>query len=303
MVNINRTQFLAKLHAWFWGIRPFSLSASIAPILVGTSLATTVTTINLPLFFLCITGSIAIQIGTNLTDEYADHRSTGGSDKFLAPHKVIQRGLLSERNVLNGMIVVFTYGIITGLIITYYAGFPILLIGLVSVLVAYLYAGGPKPLGHIGLGEIIVFIFMGPVMVMSAYFVQVQSISVHSFLVSIPVGCIVTAILHCNNMRDVDEDSKAGKISIAILLGSNFSKFVYSMFIVTAYLVIGALALSELGYWISLGLVTIPIGIQSIVKVFRGNDKASMNKLMVISAKLHAWTGYALSLGILLTGL
>ena len=253
MVNINRTQFLAKLHAWFWGIRPFSLSASIAPILVGTSLATTVTTINLPLFFLCITGSIAIQIGTNLTDEYADHRSTGGSDKFLAPHKVIQRGLLSERNVLNGMIVVFA--------------------------------------------------FMGPVMVMSAYFVQVQSISVHSFLVSIPVGCIVTAILHCNNMRDVDEDSKAGKISIAILLGSNFSKFVYSMFIVIAYLVIGALALSELGYWISLGLVTIPIGIQSIVKVFRGNDKASMNKLMVISAKLHAWTGYALSLGILLTGL
>ena len=211
MVNKYRTQFSAKLRAWFWGIRPFSLSASTAPILVGTSLATTVTTINLNLFILCLTGSIAIQIGTNLTDEYSDHRSTGSSSKFLAPHKVIQRGLLSERSVLAGIAIVFGYGICAGLIITYLVGFPILIIGLTSVAVAYLYAGGPKPLGHIGLGEIIVFVFMGPVMVMSAYFVQVQSISILALIVSIPVGCIVTAILHCNNMRDTSEDSQTGK--------------------------------------------------------------------------------------------
>ena len=302
MVNKYRTQFSAKLRAWFWGIRPFSLSASTAPILVGTSLATTVTTINLNLFILCLTGSIAIQIGTNLTDEYSDHRSTGSSSKFLAPHKVIQRGLLSERSVLAGIAIVFGYGICAGLIITYLVGFPILIIGLASVAVAYLYAGGPKPLGHIGLGEIIVFVFMGPVMVMSAYFVQVQSISILALIVSIPVGCIVTAILHCNNMRDTSEDSQTGKISIAILLGNSISQFIYALLIVSAFLIIASLAYSDLGVWAALGLVTAPLGVNAIVKVFRAKDRNSMNQLMVISARLHAWTGYAFSLGILFSG-
>ncbi|MYF64511.1 MAG: 1,4-dihydroxy-2-naphthoate polyprenyltransferase, partial [Chloroflexi bacterium] len=92
----------SKIVSWFWAARPFSLSASVAPVLVGTALAATVGALDWLLFALALTGSVAIQIGTNLTDEYSDHRKSGGEGKFLAPHKVIQRGLLSERAVALG---------------------------------------------------------------------------------------------------------------------------------------------------------------------------------------------------------
>lgn len=97
----------SKLVSWFWATRPFSLSASVAPVLVGSAHATSVVSFDWLLFAVALTASIAIQIGTNLTDEYSDHRNHGGEGKLLAPHKVIQRGLLSERAVLKGMIAVF----------------------------------------------------------------------------------------------------------------------------------------------------------------------------------------------------
>ena len=290
-----------KLNAWFWAVRPFSLSASTTPILVGSSVASSVTSLNVILFMLCLTGSIAIQIGTNLTDEYADHKKSGGSGKFLAPHKVIQRGLLTEKEVLIGIIIVFFYGSIAGLIITYFAGLPILIIGVLSVAVAYLYAGGPKPLGHMGLGEIIVFMFMGPVMVMATYYVQVQSISLLALTTSVPVGCIVTAILHCNNMRDTEEDFASGKMSLAILLGNPISKFVYSLLIISAFITIAILSYSSSGTWSMLGLITVPIGVQAIIKMFKAQNRSDMNQLMVISARLHAWMGYTFSLGLALS--
>mgnify|MGYP001473606059 CR=1 FL=1 len=120
-MKLPQLKLQAKLNAWFWAIRPFSLSASTTPILIGTAVASNVVSINIFLFALCLSGSIAIQIGTNLTDEYADHKTTGGEGKFLAPHKVIQRGLLTEKEVRRGIVLVFGYGIVSGLILTYFA--------------------------------------------------------------------------------------------------------------------------------------------------------------------------------------
>ena len=169
----------SKLVSWFWATRPFSLSASVAPVLVGTALAATVGALDWLLFALALTGSVAIQIGTNLTDEYSDHRKSGSEGKFLAPHKVIQRGLLSERAVALGMAAAFGYGAAAGLTIVALldVGWPILAVGLASVAAAYLYAGGPKPLGTLGLGEPVVFVFMGPLMVMASYYVQQEALT------------------------------------------------------------------------------------------------------------------------------
>ena len=200
-----------KIVSWFWAARPFSLSASVAPVLVGSALAATAEALDWVLFALALTGSVAIQIGTNLTDEYSDHRKHGGTGKFLAPHKVIQRGLLSERAVALGMAAAFGYGIVAGLAIVAQVGWPILAVGLASVAAAYLYAGGPKPLGTLGLGEPVVFFFMGPLMVMASYYVQQESLTWASFYVSLPVAFIVTAILHVNNLRDVPEDPSGGQ--------------------------------------------------------------------------------------------
>ena len=294
----------SKLKSWFWATRPFSLSASVAPVLVGSALAMGLVTLNWLLFAVTLTASVAIQIGTNLTDEYSDHRKHGGAGKLLAPHKVIQRGLLSERAVLVGMIVAFGYGIGGGLFIVSQTGWPILAVGVASVAAAYFYAGGPYPLGNLALGEPVVFLFMGPVMVMGSYFVQVEELTWTTFLVSLPVAFIVTAILHCNNLRDISEDREVGKRSFAGWLGVGPSRWLYGAFLASAYGIIAGLsATGTISGWGALGLLPLPFAYDAVRKVFAADDRPAMMVVMVRSAKLHGWTGVTLAAGLMIASL
>ncbi len=288
-----------KIVSWFWAARPFSLTASVTPVLVGTALAATVGALNWLLFALALTGSIAIQIGTNLTDEYADHRKSGGAGKFLAPHKVIQRGLLSERAVALGMAAAFGYGVIAGLIIVAHVGWPILAVGLASVAVAYFYAGGPKPLGTLGLGEPVVFVFMGLVMAMASYYVQREALTLASFYVSLPVAFIVTAILVVNNIRDAEEDREAGKRSIATAAGVRAAQWSYAAMLAAAYLSIAGAAFGgAVSLWALLGLAPLPWAVGASRGLFSAQERPAMNRLLVRTAKLHGWTGLALAAGL-----
>ena len=183
----------STVRAWFWAVRPFSLGASAVPVSVGSALAAPNMaalgeSLDWLLFAFALMGSVLIQVGTNLTDEYTDHRSGGVSAKYSAPHKVIQRGLLSERAVLLGIIATFGGGAALGLYIVSQVGWPILAVGAASVLAAYLYSAGPYPLGKLGLGEATVFLFMGPVMVMAAYYVQTGELSWAALWISLPVA-------------------------------------------------------------------------------------------------------------------
>ena len=289
----------SKLVSWFWATRPFSLSASIAPVLVGTALAATVGEWNRLLLALALTGSVAIQIGTNLTDEYSDHRKSGSEGKFLAPHKVIQRGLLSERAVALGMGAAFGYGVVAGLVIVAHVGWPILAVGLASIAVAYLYAGGPKPLGTLGLGEPVVFVFMGPLMVMASYYVQQEALTLASFYVSLPVAFIVTAILVVNNIRDVEEDREAGKRSLATAAGARVAMWTYAALLAGAYLSIAGAALGgAVSLWALLGLAPLPWAVGAARALFAAGERPAMNRLLVRSGKLHGLTGLALAAGL-----
>ncbi len=294
----------SKHNSWLWATRPFSLSASVVPLLVGTALAVGIRGTDWLLFMLTLTASIAIQIGTNLTDEYSDHRRHAGAGKLLAPHKVIQLGLLSDREVLLGMVAAFGYGIAAGLYIVALVGWPILVVGVASVAVAYLYSGGPRPLGTMGLGEPFVFVFMGPVMVMGSYYVQVQQLTFTSFLVSLPVAFIVTAILHCNNLRDISEDQAVGKQSIAAWIGVTPSRWGYTALLAAAYASVAVLgAVGTVSAWALLGLLPLPWAAQAAYRLFKAEDRPAMNRLMIRSAKLHGWTGLALATGLTVAAL
>lgn len=294
----------SQLMSWFWATRPFSLSASVAPVLVGSAHAAAVVRFDGPLFAIALTASMAIQIGTNLTDEYSDHRKHGGEGKLLAPHKVIQRGLLSEQAVLIGIIAVFGYGIVGGLVIVSQTGWPILAIGLASVAAAYLYAGGPFPLGNYGLGEPVVFVFMGPVMVMGAYYVQAQDLTWSAFVISLPVAFIVTAILHCNNLRDISEDQVVGKSSIAAAIGVQPSRWFYAALLGAAYASIAVAGVTgTVSAWALIGLAPAPFAFDAVRKLFVAEDRPAMNRIMVRSAKVHGWTGVALAAGLMTASL
>ena len=202
------------------------------------------------------------------------------------------------------MAAAFGYGIVAGLAIVAQVGWPILAVGLASVAAAYLYAGGPKPLGTLGLGEPVVFFFMGPLMVMASYYVQQESLTWASFYVSLPVAFIVTAILHVNNLRDVPEDRAVGKRSIAAAIGVTASRWLYAAFIAGAYVSILGIALSGVvSLWALVGLAPLPWGVGAVRNLFAADDRAAMNRLLVRSAKLHGWTGLTLAAGLYVSSL
>lgn len=294
----------SALKSWFWATRPFSLSASVAPVLVGAALAASYRGTDWLLFALVLTASVAIQIGTNLTDEYADFLRQGAQGKLLAPHKVIQRGLLSERAVLYGILGVFGYATAVGLYIVSQTGWPILAVGLASVTVAYFYSAGPYSLGKLGLGEPVVFVFMGPVMVMGTFYVLAGDVRWDAFLVSLPVAFIVTAILHMNNLRDIEEDQAVGKRSIAAAIGVTASRWAYAGLLAAAYGAIVAMAASgAVTVWALLGLLPVPFAFDAARKLFATSDRPAMNKLMVRSAEIHGWTGVTLAAGLAIAAL
>ena len=293
-----------KAAAWFWAARPFSLTASIVPVLVGSAMAAGAG-FDWTLFALALTGSIAIQIGTNLTDEYADHRRQGASAKFLAPHKVLQRGELSQGAVLVGMALSFGYGAAAGLVIVAQVGWPILAVGLAAVAAAYLYSAGPRPIGDVGLGEPAVFLLMGMLMVCASYYVQAQTLALAPLLFALPVAFFVTAILHCNNLRDVDEDRANGKRSLAGRLGRERSEAAYAALLGAGYasLLGAALATAPAHLWALVALATAPWGWGAVGMLRRAQDRADMNRLMVRTASLHWRTGLLLAAGLTLSRL
>ena len=181
-----------------------------------------------------------------------------------------------------GMAVAFGYGIAAGLLIVAQTGWPILAVGLASVAAAYLYAGGPKPLGTLGLGEPVVFVFMGPLMVMATYYVQLREVTLASFLVSLPVAFIVTAILHCNNLRDITEDRETGKRSIAGAIGVTPSRWLYAAFLASAYLSIATVTIAGVvSPWALLGLAPLPWAVGAARALFAAEERAAMNRLLV----------------------
>ena len=289
------------LEIWIIACRPITLTASIIPVLLGTSLAAKAGPISWLLFVFALIGSICIQIGTNLADEFTDHQKSGGKSKFPAPHKVIQRGLLSEKAVLFGTIFSFGIGSSLGLYIVSVVGWPILAIGIASVLVGFLYSSGPIPLGNCALGELTVFIFMGPLMVMASYFVQIEQFSIQTFWQSVPIGLLVTSILQANNLRDIQEDRSQGKRTLTTIFGESFGRSFYSFLTLGSYL--STIGLIFYGYfpWTTLLIfLTLPQFIATNLKFRKARERMQFNLVLIATAKLHFLSGLLITLGILL---
>src|SRR3984885_2309381 len=187
------------LAIWIQAIRAPSLSAAAIPVLLGVAVAAREGFFSLGRMILALIGAMAIQAGTNLINDYYDFRSGADSEQSLGPSMVIQRGLLSAEQVWRGGIVAFALGAAMGLVLVYLCGWPILAIGIPSVAAGYFYPASPVSLAYVALGELTVFIFMGPAIVMGAYFVMAMNFSAAALWASIPLGFLVASILDANN--------------------------------------------------------------------------------------------------------
>jgi 1,4-dihydroxy-2-naphthoate octaprenyltransferase len=295
---------LRWLQPWWWAIRPFTLPASVVPVLVGTALAVYDGRFHGRLFALTLLGSMLVQIGTNLVDEYTDHVKGGSRGKLLAPYKVIALGVLSPQAVRAGAVVSFGAATGIGLYLIAVTNWLLLLVCAASLAVAYGYSAGPRPLGDLGLGEPLVFIFMGLLTVTATYYVQAATLTGQAFLASLPVACLVTAILVVNDLRDIEEDRQTGKITPVSRYGARFGRWLYVALVAAAYLsILGWVVMRPQLLPLLLVGLALPKGIATVRLLRADGARATLNHALRGTAQLHLQFGVLLALGLVLSRL
>jgi 1,4-dihydroxy-2-naphthoate octaprenyltransferase len=292
------------LAIWFQAIRAPSLSAAAIPVLLGTAIATRDGFFSFGRFLLALFGAVAIQAGTNLINDYYDWRSGADSSESLGPSMVIQRGLLSAEQVWWGGIAAFSIGSAMGLALVYLCGWPILVIGLLSVAAGYFYTASPVSLAYIGLGELTVFVFMGPMIVLGAYFVMALEFSATALWASLPVGFLVAGILHANNIRDIESDRQHGKRTLATILGRRGANLELVALDVAAFATtIGAVALGALPWATLVVLLALPRALDQIRIVMRETEPRRLNRALLRSVQLHMEFGFLMFVAFLVAAL
>ena len=293
-----------SLTSWLWAIRPFTLPASIVPVLVGTALAFRDGYFDGWRFVLTLLGSVLVQVGTNLVDEYTDHEKAGGQGKLLAPYKVIALGLLSPRAVRAGAILSFGLATGIGFSLVLSTHWALLLFCAASLAVAYGYSAGPIPLGDVGLGQPLVFMFMGLLMVIATYYVQTITLTIQALLAALPVACLVTAILVVNDLRDVEEDRQTGKITPVSRFGVRFGLGTFLLLVAGAYLSLLLWVVARPALFpMLLVLLALPQAYSTTRLLWSGETRATLNQALRGSAQLHLQFGVLLALGLVLSRL
>ena len=285
------------MRTWFAAQRPVSFTASVIPVLVGTAIAAEDEFRPL-LFVLALLGSIAIHAGTNLVNDYFDHVKGTDTAESLGPSGVIQRGVLSASAVLAGGVLAFAIGAAIGLIITAMTGWPVLALGVASVLAGYFYTASPFSLAYRGLGEVVVFIFMGPVIVMGAYYVQIESWAWAPFLASLPIGLLVAAILHANNVRDIESDRRNNKWTLAALAGRPMADYEYIALTLGGYAVVVVMTIAGSAPWpVLITLLSLPIAVRVVRMEAQAASPRALNLVLAQTAGLHMIFGALLAFG------
>jgi 1,4-dihydroxy-2-naphthoate octaprenyltransferase len=289
----------SSFRIWFQAVRFFSFTASVIPVLVGSGFALIDREFSVPLILLMIGASVACHAGANLANDYFDHVKGIDSDESLGPSKVIQEGLLTPEQVKRGMLIAFGIATLLGLVIVSQTSWVVLALALCSLGAAFFYTGGPKPLGYIALGELTVFLFMGPVMIGGSYYVHTGRVTWEVIVASIAVASLVAEILHANNMRDMDLDRSAGKATFATLLGRRRSNHEYLVLIVIAYAAIVLLVAGAPSLWPLLIIgSTLPAAIALTRLAYSASDPKTLNQLLRRTAGLHLRFGALLTLGL-----
>lgn len=293
----------SAVSVWLLAARPPTLPAAVAPVLVGTAVATIKGPFDAALFFQVLAAAILIQIGVNFANDLSDFRRGADTPERLGPPRAVAMGWLSEREMLAGAITVFGGAIAIGILLTIAAGWPILAAGAASCVAAVAYTGGPWPYGYHGLGDVICFAFFGVVAVMGSGYVQSGELTWQLAAASVPVGCLVTAILVANNLRDIETDRAAGKRTLAVMLGGRGTRAEYLLLVGAAFAAILIFAATGvLPAWTALGLAAAPLAVPLCRAVAGGATGAALITVLKRTAMLHLIAGALLALGALIGG-
>jgi 1,4-dihydroxy-2-naphthoate octaprenyltransferase len=290
----------SHLQIWISAARPRTLPAAIAPVVAGSALAAHQGSFVLAAALTCLTFALLIQIGTNFANDYYDFIQGADTVERVGPRRAVAAGLVSASTKRMMMWIVFAVAFFVGLSLLKFGGWPLLVIGVASILCGIAYTGGPFPLGYNGLGDLFVFLFFGLVAVGATYFVQTGHLTAEAILIGAAIGLLAANILLVNNYRDVETDLKAGKRTLVVRYGRGFARtqFVISLAVALSLpLVLWARGFS---IWILLPSVLLPLGVKHWYRLRTANSPKELILLLGDTGKLLALYSILLSAGMLL---
>lgn len=213
---------------WLLATRPRTLGAAIAPVVLGGSLAWADDVAHLGAWAAALWGALLIQVGTNFANDYFDYVKGADTEERIGPTRATQAGWVTPGAMRRAMVLAFTLSLPAGAWLIARAGWPLAVVGVLSIASGVLYTGGPRPLGYLGLGDLFVLVFFGPVAVGGTYFVQALTLPGHVLVAGLAPGLLATALLVVNNLRDMDTDRAAGKRTLAVRFGETFARLEYT---------------------------------------------------------------------------
>ncbi len=291
---------LNPIQIWLLAARPKTLPAAAAPVIVGTAVAFGEGVFRLWPALAALAGALLLQIGSNLANDVFDFKKGADTADRLGPRRVTQAGLLSPDKVMFGMWLTFFLATIVGFYLVWVGGWPIVVIGLLSIASAIAYTGGPFPLGYNGLGDLFVFIFFGLIAVCGTYYVQAGMVSLAAIWASVAIGLLATAILVVNNLRDIDTDRAAGKKTLAVRFGATGARLEYVIAIALAYII--PLVMWLMGIvpvWVLLSWISIFLAVP-LIRMIYTQTGSPLNAGLAGTARLELVYSLLFSIGMIL---
>ena len=289
---------ISKTRAWVLASRPKTLPAAVSPVLVGTAAAYTDGGFRALPALAAFAAALLLQIGVNLANDYFDFKKGIDTSERLGPVRVTQSGLIAPGTVLAAMIGVLLLAALIGVYLIFVSGWPILAVGVASLIAALAYSGGPFPLASHGLGDLFVFIFFGVVAVCGTYYVQTLQLTRETAILAAVVGFLITAIIVVNNLRDIQTDAKVGKKTLAVILGERGTRVEFLLLLVGAYTIpIILWVIGLVSHWLLLPILSTPLAF-SLVRYLDDHTGADLNWALAGTARLSLIFSILLSIGL-----
>lgn len=274
---------------WLAAMRPKTLAAAMAPVLVGIGLAWRSGEVDYFIASIILVCAFLIQIGTNFANDYYDFIKGADTEDRIGFIRATSNGLIRPEAMKRATFLTMFLAFLIGLILVWYGGWTILLIGVLSIIFGIAYTGGPYPLGYNGLGDIFVFIFFGIIAVTGTFYLLSGEWSLIALISSIPIGALSVNILVVNNLRDVEQDKVVGKRTLGVLLGDNALKAEYLLMMLTTIFIPIYLHLSHsFSLYILFSMLPIPVGIYLCISVLKNEHKPKLNGVLEKTAQFLA---------------
>lgn len=284
---------------WLEAARPKTLPAAIIPVAVGTALAAAHYTADYTSAAICLGFSLLVQIGTNFANDYFDFVQGADTAERVGPRRAVAAGLISPATMLTATGVVLALAFVVGLLLVRTGGWVLLPIGIVSIVCAIAYTGGPFALGYNGLGDLFVFIFFGLVAVCTTFYVQAGYVAPDAVSCAAAVGLLAANILVANNYRDMETDARAGKKTLVVRFGRRFAFWQYGLSVLVALLCPLALLVTGYRWPVLLPLVLVPWAFGLTHRLGRSREPAEQIAILGDTAKFLAAFGVVLSAGVI----